>query len=298
MDNQQTTTGTYSQFEVAWTSLTLSNSTTSICISPSNFSEQTLLDSGTSLSIIPTDMYNSLAEYFGAYVDNTTGLQLVNCDLGQGSLDFGFGGSSSPLVSVPFSELAFPAYYQNTSTPQPVMLSDGTQACSFGLLPAEGLGFYVLGDTFLRSAYVVFDLDDHVIGIAQSNFNSTSSNVVEIHAGNQPFGTAVASATGTEIGRTSTGDELPVNDRNATSAVIASTSLRSHTAVTSEVTASLSRSTYETIRSATVSSASSTPSSGASVPKAAGHLLVSTLGAAAAAAAHAVGFWNLVDRVV
>lgn len=287
LENQQASNGTYSQFEVVWTSLTLSNSATSICITSSNFSEQTLLDSGTSLSIIPTDIYNSLADYFGAYFDNTTGLQLVSCDLGEGSLDFGFGGSSSPIVSVPFSELAFPAYYQNTSPPQPVMLSNGTQACSFGLIPADGLGFYVLGDTFLRSAYVVFDLDDHVIGMAQSNFNSTSSNFVEIEAGGHPFSTAVASATDTATATTSPGDELPINDRNPTAVLNASSAPSSHTVVTTGVTTSISSLTYETSSTVTLSLASSTSSSGASLPKAVRHPLAAI--AAVAAGIHAVG---------
>jgi hypothetical protein len=38
----------------------------------------------------------------------------------------------------------------------------------------------VLGDTFLRSAYVVYDLQNHEISLAATNFNATSSNILTI----------------------------------------------------------------------------------------------------------------------
>ena len=41
----------------------------------------------------------------------------------------------------------------------------------------------MLGDTFLRSAYVVYDLDNNQISIAPTNFNATSSNIREITTG-------------------------------------------------------------------------------------------------------------------
>jgi hypothetical protein len=55
----------------------------------------------------------------------------------------------------------------------------------------------VLGDTFLRSAYVVYDLQNNQISIAQTDFNATSSNVVEITAGGVPGASMVASPVST-----------------------------------------------------------------------------------------------------
>jgi hypothetical protein len=40
----------------------------------------------------------------------------------------------------------------------------------------------LFGDTFLRSAYVVYDIDNRQIGIAQTIFNVTSSNLIAITA--------------------------------------------------------------------------------------------------------------------
>jgi hypothetical protein len=38
----------------------------------------------------------------------------------------------------------------------------------------------VLGDSFLSSAYVVFDLDNEQASLAPTNFNSTTSNILQI----------------------------------------------------------------------------------------------------------------------
>lgn len=68
--------------------------------------------------------------------------------------------------------------------------ADGTLACHFGIAPA-GFSNSVMGDTFIRSAYVVYDLANNELSIAQTNFNATGTNIVEIGTGT----TAVPDAT-------------------------------------------------------------------------------------------------------
>jgi hypothetical protein len=68
----------------------------------------------------------------------------------EGSVDYGFPGVT---ISVPFSELALP--------------NSGGSVCTFGFYP-DTANFF--GDTFLRSAYVVYDLDNKEIGLAQTVF--------------------------------------------------------------------------------------------------------------------------------
>ena len=46
---------------------------------------------------------------------------------------------------------------------------------------------YLLGDTFLRSAYVVYDLANNQIGIAPTDFNSTDSNIVPFPSMSAPI---------------------------------------------------------------------------------------------------------------
>ncbi|UZP41314.1 hypothetical protein NXS19_009130 [Fusarium pseudograminearum] len=79
--------------------------------------------------------------------------------------------------------------------------TNGQAACSFGIAPSTSQ-VSILGDTFLRSAYVVFDLDNNEISLAQSNFEATGSHILEISKGKN----AVPSATGSE-GPQSSGSE-------------------------------------------------------------------------------------------
>jgi hypothetical protein len=55
-------------------------------------------------------------------------------------------------------------------------------SCSFGIRSA-GSGDNFLGDFFLRSVYVVYDLANHHIWMAPAVLNTTKSNIVEIQAG-------------------------------------------------------------------------------------------------------------------
>ena len=128
------------------------------------------------------------------------GAAFSSCNLANENitLDFTF---TSPTISVPISELVlsidsveegreYPNYAGGSYTSG---ASDGI--CMFGIAPSQGTTA-VLGDTFLRSAYVVYDLANNEISLAQTNFNSTSSHVVEIGSGTSsvPDATSVTSA--------------------------------------------------------------------------------------------------------
>ena len=65
-----------------------------------------------------------------------------------------------------------------------------------GISPADD-STPVLGDTFLRSAYVVYDLHSNTISIAQTNFNATTDNIMEITNSSVPDATPVANAVST-----------------------------------------------------------------------------------------------------
>ena len=74
---------------------------------------------------------------------------------------------------MPFSELALP-----------IQTSDGSTVCFFGVQPTSGELPFLMGDTFFRSAYVVYDLDAKQVAIAQSAWDSTTTNIQEIGPGN------------------------------------------------------------------------------------------------------------------
>lgn len=178
--------GQYTQLSITLTQVSYGGTTIA-----SNQHVAALLDSGTSLTYLPNSMASAIYQAVGAQYDSQSGWAYVRCSLAQNSttIDYTF---SSPTISVDMSELIFPIA---DAQGNPITFDDGSQACVFGIVPA-GTGTVILGDTFLRSAYVVYDLANNEISIAQTNFNATKSNVVEIGTGSNavPSATAVANA--------------------------------------------------------------------------------------------------------
>lgn len=177
----QAESGTYAEFFITLTSIQLGNTTIG-----SDMALAVLLDSGSSLTYLPDDMVNNLYNSIGAMYDSNEGAAYVPCSLANqnSSMIFTF---SSPSISVPMDELVLPVVDGNGRRPE---FSNGETACLFGIAPA-GSGSNAMGDTFLRSAYVVYDLDNNEISLAQTRFNTTSSNVQEIN-GSVPDSTVVA----------------------------------------------------------------------------------------------------------
>ncbi|KAI1074672.1 aspartic peptidase domain-containing protein [Whalleya microplaca] len=179
----QANNGVFSEFMITLTGVTLGNTTIA-----NNQALAVLLDSGSSLTYLPDTMVESIYNQVNAQYDENQGAAYVPCSLADETqtLDFTF---SDPKISVEMNELVIDLVSSNGRRPT---FSNGQTACLFGICPA-GSGTNVLGDTFLRSAYVVYDLDKNEISIAQTNFNTTTSNVKEIASGSTiPDATAVA----------------------------------------------------------------------------------------------------------
>jgi len=159
--------GAFAEFIIALTGMGMNGKNGSIF---QNDNVPVLLDSGSSLMYLPDNVVRSLYQTFDARYDSSQGAAFVNCKLAnqQGSLDFNFSGVQ---ISVPINELVIVA-----------AVSRGQPVCILGIAPA-GNSVAVLGDTFLRSAYVVYDLANNEISLAQTNFNATTQNVQEIQAG-------------------------------------------------------------------------------------------------------------------
>ncbi|APA08785.1 hypothetical protein SS1G_02570 [Sclerotinia sclerotiorum 1980 UF-70] len=163
-----------------------------------------LLDSGTSIITLPPELTSVIFKYFNAYDGtNSTGNVYLPCPLLNTSSDltmnYLFSSSSvSATIKIPLSELIFPLSnpiytpWPNVSMPD---LPFNDDACTFGIQTGAP-DYYFLGDTFLRSAYVVYDLEHNQIGIAQADFNNNSSdeNIVELKAG-QPAVLALSSVS-------------------------------------------------------------------------------------------------------
>jgi hypothetical protein len=186
-------------FTVAFTSLQVTSSTGTDTLTPSNYAVAAILDSGTSLTLLPDDLASVIVEELHATTDPTYGVVLP-CAVGNatGSLSFGFGGSGGPIIKVPISELVLPLY---DSAGNIVYFSNGEAACQLGIEAAAGRPV-LFGDTFLRSAYVVYDLVNNRIAIAQSNFNAGSSNVVAFASSGAPIPSATTAQAGISVTQT------------------------------------------------------------------------------------------------
>lgn len=212
--------GNYSSFTVGLTGLSFaaSNGTKyNQSLTSESGSLGSVLDSGTTLSYLPDAIATELFDAVGAYQYSegaqSSSIALVDCAL---SLDFTFRINNTAVISVPSDELVIDAFagYQD-QIPSDVPFNS---TCLFGIQnigdtsdesggggsggggsggSEQSTDYAILGDTFLRSAYVVYDLTNLQVGIAQANLNSTSTNVQELTAGSSslPAFSGVASQT-------------------------------------------------------------------------------------------------------
>jgi hypothetical protein len=159
------------EFVVALSSVTAVSPSSSDKIGSTAFPMHVLLDSGTSLTRLPQDLVNEIYNEVGATFDSN-GNPLVACTQSSSKsyFSFGFGGPNGAVVNVYMSDLVIPGAVGKLSGNS----NCGEDASLFGIFPVDSKSttqHLILGDIFLRSAYVVYDLSPTV-------FNATSSNVV------------------------------------------------------------------------------------------------------------------------
>ncbi|CAK7242217.1 MAG: hypothetical protein STHCBS139747_003698 [Sporothrix thermara] len=186
--------GVYSEFLITLTGLQLGSATLA-----SDMALAVLLDTGSSLTYLPDPIVETIYNEVGATYDADEGAAYVPCSLADranASVTFKFSHPST--ITVDADELVLDLVTASGRRPT---FRNGQDACLFGIAPA-GRGTNVLGDTFLRSAYVVYDLDNNQISMAQTVFNTTASSVVEIGAGTSavPDATLVADAVAATAG--------------------------------------------------------------------------------------------------
>lgn len=171
--------GVRSEFIIALTGLGQNGNQGSII---ANTNIGVLLDCGSSLTYLPNQITQNIFDAYNVNYNSQNQQGTVNCDLANqnGSIDFTFSGQT---ISVGLNELVVEDGSRN-----------GEPVCIFGIAPA-GDSTSVLGDTFLRSAYVVYDIDANQIGLAPTKFNVTSSNIMQISSGSSgiPSATPVPS---------------------------------------------------------------------------------------------------------
>ncbi|ERF75846.1 hypothetical protein EPUS_01212 [Endocarpon pusillum Z07020] len=172
--------GSLTSFTVAFTSLSVVDGSGNNQLTRDSIAVPAILDSGTTNTYFPDDLANAILEGVGVTTDETFG-NVVACEVGneEATFVFAFGGQGGPTINVPLSQFVTPLFTSNGNVPT---FDDGSEACSFGIYGA-GNDPVLFGDTFLRSAYVVYDLENNQIALAQARFDVQDSNIQEFTAG-------------------------------------------------------------------------------------------------------------------
>ncbi|CCH60524.1 hypothetical protein TBLA_0D00140 [Henningerozyma blattae CBS 6284] len=121
-----------------------------------------LLDSGTTMTYLPDALVATVASTLGASFDEAQGLYLLDCPSGSDDREFNFdfGGFQ---ISVPLSNFILEA------------LPD---VCVLTLFESHAERA-ILGDSFLTEAYVVYDLENLEISMAQARYDDDNDSDIE-----------------------------------------------------------------------------------------------------------------------
>ncbi|XDT29727.1 Peptidase family A1 domain profile [Nakaseomyces glabratus] len=122
-----------------------------------------LLDTGSTDTHLPVDIYNALAESTNGTYDQTQNkIRIPKClsKKDKTILNFSLGGVN---IGVPYKE----------------MVKKIKGKCYINVAPT-GSDFAILGDDVIRYAYMVFDLEDREISLAQASFNDTLPEDIEV----------------------------------------------------------------------------------------------------------------------
>ncbi|KAI8988765.1 aspartic peptidase domain-containing protein [Pilobolus umbonatus] len=142
----------------------------------SDFKETTgfILDTGTTLTYLPESVavgiIESVAGKDGYSVHKSSGTYLIDCKYHESNVELDFkmiavlDGVDVPVVlSIPFSELVMPLDGESASE---------AENCLFGIAPSTdmkvGSTLMIIGESVLRSIYMVFDMQNDMIGIANA----------------------------------------------------------------------------------------------------------------------------------
>lgn len=199
-------------FTVAFSGLKVTGSSNNADLSPSS-PVAAILDSGTTDTLLPDEIANAIFNGVGAASTQELG-NVVPCELANDDLTFAFtfGGDGGPTINVPISEFVVPITTTSGRAPR---FRDGKEACQFAI-EAAGQNPVLFGDSFLRSAYVVYDLENQEVALAQTNSGAQSGDgkVQAIPSGSSAIPGVTSTATAASVAQTLTG--IPRQSQEAT----------------------------------------------------------------------------------
>jgi Eukaryotic aspartyl protease len=134
------------------------------------------LSSGNTLTYLPDEIANAIFLEVGSVLDSLSQIAYVPCALASSTSTLNFTISSAITIAVPMSELVFSPVLSGPDTGHPTFSGGGTPNCVFGIA-AAGDTPVEFGDTFMRSAYIVFDLDNNEISMVQNAVTATTGTI-------------------------------------------------------------------------------------------------------------------------
>lgn len=146
------------QFDVTLHGIGLSDDNTNSTLTSTKV--PALLDSGTTLTYLPKTLLDNLADKIGARYVQRYGYYMVPCN-SDGTSSSAFDDDTSLIFD-------FGGFHIRTPL-KDYLVQAMTNTCILGLIPQDSNGV-ILGDTFLTHAYVVYDLDNYEVSMAQAKY--------------------------------------------------------------------------------------------------------------------------------
>lgn len=172
------------RLDVVLDSIKLEDLSSNVTVSTTSIAA--LLDSGTTFTYLPSSILSSFTKSLSATYVSSYGMYLVSCDYNKDSLYaiFDFSGVE---IKVPLSD----------------MIVKYRTSCYLGVLEQTSSSsslsvlYAILGDNFLRNAYIVYDLEDYEISLAQANY--TDDEDIEVVTLSVPLAVKAAGYSSTAI---------------------------------------------------------------------------------------------------
>ena len=188
-------TGKLSSYSATVTNLSFTDGDgTTVLLTQDNFTSPMVLDSGTADVWINEEVFTNLMAGFGAVADEDG--YWVPCSLKSrnGTLNYGLGGNNGVTISVQISQMFT---YKGCAKWD---FSDESGGCWFDFAPFPGPKAGILGNSFLRSAYVVYDVDNNTAAVGQAALNSLhTSNIVILPASDTTIPGVARTGTATVV---------------------------------------------------------------------------------------------------
>ena len=169
------------EFDVTLFGIGLSSSESDSKITITSSKLPALLDSGTTITYLPSEIVALIAEEIGATYSEDSGFYELQCPDSDTEdytdLVFDFGGFH---INAPLSDF---------------LINLGRNVCLLGIGPQDAEQA-ILGDVFLSNAYVVYDLENYEISLAQASYenaDSTNQDDIELITSGVPNAVKAAS---------------------------------------------------------------------------------------------------------